>query len=183
MPCSFTRCPSRRRWPCWAVRGLPGPSGGGAPGRGNLFAGCGLVGDAVLPGARPAKKLVRQVAMAMRKEGVRGGVAAGGRWRAAFTLVELLVVIAIIALLMGCCSRPCRRSGRRPGGRSAATTSGSRPWPCSATSTRRGCFPRVTRCRPGGLRPRRRVPGRLAHPGCCPSFPMPSWVAFSRSST
>ena len=39
----------------------------------------------------------------------------------AFTLVELLVVIAIIGTLVGLLL-PCRRHGKRPAGRSAATT-------------------------------------------------------------
>ena len=36
--------------------------------------------------------------------------------RSAFTLIELLVVIAIIAILIGRCFRPCKRSARRPRG-------------------------------------------------------------------
>jgi prepilin-type N-terminal cleavage/methylation domain-containing protein len=50
--------------------------------------------------------------------------------RFGFTLVELLVVIAIIGILIArCCCPPSRRPGRRPGDRSAPTTSSKWGWP------------------------------------------------------
>ncbi len=43
------------------------------------------------------------------------------RGRIGFTLVELLVVIAIIGILIALCCPPCRRRGKRHGGRNAPT--------------------------------------------------------------
>ena len=92
----------------------------------------------------------------------------------AFSLVELLVVITIIGVLVRCCCPQCKRRGKRPGGRSAPTTSSRSAWPCTTTIRRKISFRRAASSawerRPPGS------PSRRQEPQAAKICTAPSWL-------